>query len=122
MNQKTTSCQQKLRISRDALEVIQGKWRMPIVLALTFGNKRFGELQRDIVDISPKMLSQELKALEENKIIMRTVYDSMPVVVEYSLTPLGKSMKNLLDEILAWGEHFRKEVLQNSDNTITSHA
>jgi len=111
MNQKTQSCQQKLRISRDALEVIQGKWRMPIVLALTFGNKRFGELQRDIVDISPKMLSQELKALEENKIITRTLYDSMPVTVEYSLTPLGKSMKKLLDEVLIWGEHFRKEVV-----------
>lgn len=111
MNQKTQSCQQKLRISRDALEVIQGKWRMPIVLALTFGNKRFGELQRDIADISPKMLSQELKALEENKIIIRSVYDSRPVVVEYALTPLGESMKKLLDEVLIWGEHFRKEVV-----------
>ena len=112
MNQKTPSCQQKLRISRDALEVIQGKWRLPIVLALTFGNKRFGELQKDIVDISPKMLSQELKMLEENKIVTRTLYDSMPVTVEYSLTPLGQSMKKLLDEILTWGAHFRKEVLK----------
>jgi DNA-binding HxlR family transcriptional regulator len=113
MNQKTHSCQLKLRVSRDVLEVIQGKWRLPIVLALTFGNKRFGELQRDIADISPKMLSQELKALEENKIITRTLYDSMPVVVEYSLTPLGHSMKKLLDEILIWGAHFRKEVIKS---------
>jgi DNA-binding HxlR family transcriptional regulator len=112
MNQKTPSCQQKLMISRDALEVIQGKWRLPIVLALTFGNKRFGELQKDIVDISPKMLSQELKMLEENKIVTRTLYDSMPVTVEYSLTPLGQSMKKLLDEILIWGAHFRKEVVK----------
>jgi len=111
MNQKDAVCQQKLRVSRDALEVIQGKWRLPIVLALTFGNKRFGELQRDIVDISPKMLSQELKALEENKIITRTLYDSMPVSVEYSLTPLGLSMKKLLDELLDWGIHFRKEIV-----------
>jgi len=81
------------------------------VLALTFGNKRFGEIQREIVDISPKMLSQELKALEENKIITRTLYDSMPVTVEYSLTPLGLSMKKLLDELLDWGIHFRKEIL-----------
>jgi len=93
------------------LEVIQGKWRLPIVLALTFGNRRFGELQRDIGDISPKMLSQELKALEENKIITRTLYDSMPVTVEYSLTPLGHSLKKLLDELLVWGVHFRKEVV-----------
>ena len=111
MNQKDGVCQQKLRVSRDALEVIQGKWRLPIVLALTFGSKRFGEIQRDIVDISPKMLSQELKALEENKIITRTLYDSMPVTVEYSLTPLGQSMKKMLEELLNWGIHFRKEIV-----------
>lgn len=111
MNQKAEACQKKLMISRDALEVIQGKWRLPIVLSLTFGNKRFGEIQRDIVDISPKMLSQELKALEENKIIIRTVYDTMPVTVEYALTPLGMSMKKMLEEVLNWGIHFRKEVL-----------
>ena len=111
MNQKHAVCQQKLRVSRDALEVIQGKWRVPIVLALTFGNKRFGEIQRDITDISPKMLSQELKALEENKIITRTLFDSMPVTVEYSLTPLGESMKKMLEEILLWGIHFRKEIV-----------
>lgn len=111
MNQKDQVCQQKLMASRDTLEVIQGKWRIPIIIALTHGNKRFGDIQRDITDISPKMLSQELKALETNKIITRTLYDSMPVTVEYALTPLGLSMKNLLDEILSWGLHFRKEVI-----------
>ena len=111
MNQKENICQHKLMVTRDTLEVIQGKWRVPIIIALTFGAKRFGEIQRNIVDISPKMLSQELKALEENKIITRTLYDSMPVTVEYSLTPLGKSMQKLLDEILNWGTHFRKEIV-----------
>ena len=111
MNQKDQVCQQKLMASRDALEVIQGKWRIPIIIALTHGNKRFGDIQRDIIDISPKMLSQELKALETNKIITRTLFDSMPVTVEYALTPLGHSMKNLLDQVLNWGIHFRNEVL-----------
>jgi DNA-binding HxlR family transcriptional regulator len=111
MNQKEAVCQQRLMVTRDTLEVIQGKWRLPIIISLTFGNKRFGEIQREIVDISPKMLSQELKALETNKIITRTLYDSMPVTVEYSLTPLGLSMKTLLDEILNWGIHFRKEIV-----------
>ncbi len=112
MNQKENICQHKLMVTRDTMEVIQGKWRIPIIIALTFGQKRFGEIQRDIVDISPKMLSQELKALEENKIITRIPhYESMPVTVEYSLTPLGKSMKKLLDEILNWGTHFRKEIV-----------
>jgi DNA-binding HxlR family transcriptional regulator len=112
MNQKENVCQFKLMITRDTLEVIQGKWRIPIIIALTFGEKRFGEIQKEIVDISPKMLSQELKALEENKIITRTLYDSMPVTVEYSLTPLGKSMQSLIDEILKWGTHFRKEIIR----------
>ncbi|PKB15553.1 helix-turn-helix domain-containing protein [Flavobacterium sp. 5] len=111
MNQKEAVCQQRMMVTRDALEVIQGKWRLPIIISLTFGNKRFGEIQREIVDISPKMLSQELKALELNKIITRTLYDSMPITVEYSLTPLGLSMKTLLDEILNWGIHFRKEIV-----------
>jgi DNA-binding HxlR family transcriptional regulator len=111
MKNKEQVCQFKLMASRDALEVIQGKWRIPIIISLTYGNKRFGEIQRDIEDVSPKMLSQELKALEINKIITRTLFDSMPVTVEYSLTPLGLSMNNLLEEMLKWGIHFRKEVV-----------
>jgi len=107
-------CQVRLRASRDALEVIQGKWRIPIIISLTYGNKRFGEIQRDIADISPKMLSQELKELETNKIITRTLYDSMPVTVEYALTPLGLSLNNLLNELLEWGIHFRKEMTGKS--------
>lgn len=111
MKSNSAACQYELMAARDALEVIQGKWRIPIVISLTYGVKCFGEIQRDISDISPKMLSQELKALEENKIITRTLYDSMPVIVEYSLTPLGLSMKNLLVELRSWGKHFRKEVI-----------
>ena len=104
-------CQYKLMASRDALAVIQGKWRIPIIISLTYGNKRFGDIQKDIEDISPKMLSQELKALEESKIISRKLYDSMPIMVEYSLTPLGISMQKLLDELLKWGIHFRNEIV-----------
>lgn len=111
MEDSAEVCQFKLMASRDALEVIQGKWRIPIIISLTHGNKRFGEIQRDIGDISPKMLSQELKSLEMNKIILRTLFDSMPVTVEYSLTPLGLSTTSLLEELLNWGIHFRKEVL-----------
>ncbi len=104
------TCPVMLMASRDALDVIQGKWRIPIIISLTYGNKRFGEIKNDIKDISPKMLSQELKELERNQLISRTLYDSMPVTVEYALTPLGKSMQRLLKELLEWGIHFRKEV------------
>jgi DNA-binding HxlR family transcriptional regulator len=111
MKSSEVTCQYELKAARDALEVIQGKWRVPIVISLTYGAKRFGEIQRDIGDISPKMLSQELKALEENKLVERTVYDTMPITVEYSLTTLGRSMKSLLVELRVWGKHFRKEVI-----------
>lgn len=112
MHQKKDLCQHKLLVLSDTLEVIQGKWRLPIIISLLHGNKRFGEIQKDIADISPKMLSQELKALEINKIISRTLYDSMPVTVEYSITDLGKTMKKMLDEILNWGVHFRKAIVR----------
>lgn len=109
MSIKKELCQHKLLVLSDTMEVIQGKWRLPIIISLLHGNKRFGEIQKDIADISPKMLSQELKALEINKIISRTLYDSMPVTVEYSITELGRTMNKMLDEILNWGVHFRKE-------------
>jgi len=112
MKSTEPACQYELKAARDALEVIQGKWRVPIVIALTYGTKRFGEIHRDIPDISPKMLSQELKALEENRLITRTLHDSMPVAVEYALTPLGQSMKDLLVELRNWGRHFRQEVVR----------
>ncbi|MEY3198648.1 MAG: hypothetical protein RJA13_606 [Bacteroidota bacterium] len=111
MKNKEQFCQFKLMAARDALEVIQGKWRIPIIISLTYGTKRFGEIQRDIQDISPKMLSQELKALETNKIIKRTIHDTIPVTIEYSLTDLGVSMKSMLEGLLNWGIHFRGEVI-----------
>jgi DNA-binding HxlR family transcriptional regulator len=109
---KNVTCPFKLMASKDALEVIQGKWRIPIIISLTYGHKRFGEIKKDIIDISPKMLSQELKALENSKIVSRTLYDSMPVTVEYKLTSLGKSMMPLLEELLHWGIYYRKEMLK----------
>lgn len=111
MKSSEAACQYELMAARDALEVIQGKWRIPIVISLTYGTKRFGEIYRDIPDISPKMLSQELKALEENQIITRTLHDRMPVTVEYALTPLGMSLQTLLVELRTWGKHFRKEIV-----------
>ena len=69
MNIKEDACRFRLMVSRDALDVVQGKWRIPFIISLTFGNKHFGEIQRMIADKSPKMLTQELKALETNKVI-----------------------------------------------------
>jgi DNA-binding HxlR family transcriptional regulator len=92
MKHKTQTCQFKLMASRDALEVIQGKWRIPIIISLTYGNKHFGEIYKDIENISTKMLSQELKALEMNKIVKRTVYDTIPNnrILTYSIGAINE--------------------------------
>ena len=108
---KTETCPQRLRAASDALDAINGKWKIPILIALSFGNRRFRELSREIQGISPKMLSKELKELENNKLIERSVYDTMPVTVEYSLTPLGKSLDGLIEELYTWGDMFRKKII-----------
>ena len=107
------ACPVRQRASRDALDAISGKWKLPIIISLTYGVKRFGEIQRDIEQISPKMLAKELKDLESGKLLTRTVHDSIPVTVEYSLTPLGQSLQPLLDVLLDWGTIYRKQIFMS---------
>lgn len=95
----------------DTMNVISGKWKLPIMGALLFGKKRFKELERDIPKISPRMLSKELRDLEANGIITRTVYGTVPVSVEYKLTESGYSFKKVLDIMVEWGLQHREAVI-----------
>lgn len=95
----------------DTLQVINGKWKLPIVGSLFFGKKRFKELERDIPGITPRMLSKELKDLEINGIVTRTVYDTIPVTVEYELTQSGQSFSKVLDVMVEWGLQHRKNIM-----------
>jgi len=97
----------------DTLNVISGKWKLPIIGTLLFGKKRFTEIQRNISKITPRMLSKELKDLEMNGIVKRTVYDTIPVSVEYELTESAKSLGEVLDKMLEWGLQHRKLVISN---------
>jgi DNA-binding HxlR family transcriptional regulator len=96
---------------RDALNVLEGKWKIPIVASLFFSAKRFKEISRDLDGISDKVLSTELKDLESNKIISRMVFDTFPPKVEYTLTEHGKSLSLLIEEVMKWGQHHRKAVI-----------
>ncbi|MCA6364784.1 MAG: helix-turn-helix transcriptional regulator [Bacteroidetes bacterium] len=99
----------------DTLNVLQGKWKVPVMGALSVGKKRFSEIEREIPGINPRMLSKELRELEVNGMVNRTVYDSFPVTIEYSLTPSGISFKRVLDVMVEWGVEHRTAVLaQNS--------
>ncbi len=104
-------CTKAILPVRDALDILSGKWKLPIIISLTFGNKRFSQMAKEIPDITDKMLSKELRDLEMNQLIKRTVYDSVPVVVEYSMTPYGKTLDKLIDELRDWGEAHRKRII-----------
>lgn len=105
-------CTEFIKPVRDVLEIINGKWKLPILIALAFGNKRFKELQRDITGITPKMLSKELRDLEMNKLVNRTVYDTIPASVEYSLTDYGKSLDDVIAALRDWGKKHRKTIFK----------
>ncbi|MBW3470459.1 winged helix-turn-helix transcriptional regulator [Arthrospiribacter ruber] len=95
----------------DTLNVISGKWKLPILGSILFGKKRFTDIQRNIPKITPRMLSKELKELELNGMLVRTVHDSTPVMVEYSLTDSGQSITEVLDKMVEWGIQHRKAVI-----------
>ena len=106
------TCNKALIPVRDALDILSGKWKLPIIIALSFGNKRFSELAKQVHGITDKMLSKELRELELNELVKRTVYDSVPVVVEYSLTSYGETLENIIDELQAWGAQHRKRIIK----------
>lgn len=108
------SCNKAIIPVRDALDILSGKWKLPIIIALSFGNKRFSQLGKQIPGITDKMLSKELRELEINELVKRTVYDALPVIVEYSMTPYGKTLEKLIDELQAWGSQHRKRILRKS--------
>lgn len=85
------------------LKVIGGRWKVLILRELSQTVKRFGELQRGVGGISQKMLTQQLRELERDQILTRTVYAQVPPKVEYALTPLGKSLQPVLESMHEWG-------------------
>lgn len=105
------ACGKHILAVRDALDILSGKWKLPIISALIFSDKRFKEMEREIPGITAKMLSKELKDLEMNDLVQRTVYDTMPVTVEYSLTEYGKTLKKVINELHNWGTQHRKHIL-----------
>ena len=107
---KVCSSQFVLAIN-DTMNVISGKWKLPIIGTLMFGKKRFKDMEREIPKINPRMLSKELKDLEANGIVMRTVHNTTPVKIEYELTKSGKTLNKVLESMVEWGLQHRETVL-----------
>ena len=87
---------------RQTLELVADKWVVAVLYILSGGTKRYGELQREIGDISQRMLTRTLRDLERNGLIQRKVYPVVPPMVEYSLTPLGTTMNGILKSLCDW--------------------
>ena len=89
------------------LMLIGDKWKVLILRDLMQGTKRFGELKKSVGNVSQKVLTAQLRAMEENGLLTRTVYVQVPPKVEYTLMELGKSLRPILDAMLNWGEQYK---------------
>ena len=92
------------------LTLIGDKWKVLILRDLMPGTKRFGELKKSIGTVSQKVLTAQLRDMEENGLVHREVYAEVPPRVEYSLTELGQSLKPILDAMWNWGEDYKSNI------------
>ena len=91
------------------LTLISDKWKVLILRDLMPGTKRFGELKKSLGSVSQKVLTAQLREMEQSGLLVRTVYPEVPPRVEYTLTDLGRSLKPILDALQNWGEAYKAQ-------------
>lgn len=106
-----TECKRRMLPVLDALAVLSGKWKIPIIIALSHNNKRFKEIVRAVPGLTDKTLSKELKEMAEDQLIERIVYETFPPKVEYFLTDHAKSLTYIIEMLREWGLQHRKKIL-----------
>ena len=89
--------------ARRTLLIVGGRWKVPILFYLESGPRRFSELRRLLMPVTPRMLAQQLRQLEKSGLVRRKIYAQMPPKVEYSLTPVGRSLKPVVAAMCRWG-------------------
>jgi DNA-binding HxlR family transcriptional regulator len=109
-----TECDNAHFAVQDTLYVVGGKWKMMILSILVrFGTKRFGELVK-LTGISARILSKELNELEQNKLISRKVCNTKPITVEYSATAYSKSLSEVINAMIKWGQNHKKKIREST--------
>ena len=98
------------------LTLIGDKWKVLILRDLMPGTKRFGELKKSLGDITQKVLTSNLRMLEEKGLLIRQVYAQIPPRVEYTLTAVGYSLKPVIESMMAWGAEYRDHMLLGIEN------
>lgn len=91
------------------LTLISDKWKVLILRDLMTGTRRFGELKKSVGSVSQKVLTNQLREMEQSGLLVRTVYAEVPPRVEYTLTDLGYSLKPILDAMQNWGEEYQAQ-------------
>lgn len=99
---------EEVQALQDTIYVIGGKWKLPIINSLCNGNKRFRDIERSIPGITTRMLSRELKEMEANSLVKRTVTPETPVLIEYTVTDYCRSFGDIILEMIKWGKQHRE--------------
>lgn len=120
LNHSKEACTKSVAAIQDTLYVISGKWKLPIIVALSTGPKRFTQLRQDLSEITPKILSKELKELELNEFVTRTVYATAPVTVEYELTKYSETLNDIIGSMQAWGLQHRRRIQRKGSKELSS--
>jgi DNA-binding HxlR family transcriptional regulator len=108
MKQDISTIADKIKQVQDTLQVISGKWKLPILLSMYAGKNRFRDIQRNIPKITTRVLSKELKDLEASKLIIRIVHAGRPISIEYKLTTYSYTLTPVVDEMIKWGKQHSK--------------
>ncbi len=98
-------------LAETTIKMLGDRWKVQIIDCLMDGTKRFGELKKELGDITQKVLTSNLRMLEENGILVRHVYAEIPPRVDYTLTAIGYNLKPVIDSMVAWAEEYRELLL-----------
>ncbi|MDI9863613.1 winged helix-turn-helix transcriptional regulator [Flectobacillus longus] len=110
---KHCDCLDTLKPVRDTLDVINGKWKIPIIISISVGNDRFTDIQESIPGITPKVLAKELKDLEQHKLIRRIIIEEYPIKISYKTEPYADTLTPLIYALKDWGLNHRKVVTRD---------
>ncbi len=105
-----TNCLDTVKSVREALDVINGKWKLSILISLAIGNERFTDIQESVPGITPKILANELKDLEQHQLIKRIALDDYPTKIVYKLDLYAHTLFPIVNALKDWGENHRKKI------------
>ena len=102
----------RMKAVQDSMDALNGKWKISIISSICcYGKRRFSDILNDVNGISNRMLSKELKELETNQLVKRTVLDTQPITVQYELTDHGDTLQTIITNLSEWGVAHRKKIV-----------